>query len=223
MSFVIGSQFHDPPLCELFCTESEWKNPTYRKVYGTFLFFVQYIVPLVIIACSYGIIAFHFNAGSAFYKRISTESQASMSQQRQQSLDRRHRTNRMLLAMVITFAVASAPLALYNLLNDYDAVPNTLKKQKYFVAAVGHLSAALSITVDPILYVIMNRKFHDTVIRTINCQMQEQTRKLSTPRYVVKFYLHSPMMRPKLIQFGRTPPFLRKATNARKQSSASCD
>lgn len=206
-----GFQFHNSPLCELFCIESGWKNHVHRKIYGTFLFFVQYIVPLMIIACAYGSIACQFNAGSTFYKRISGESRASVSQQRQQSLDRRSRTNRTLVAMIATFAVASAPLALYNLLNDLNAVPKFVKQQKNFVAAIGHLCAALSITINPILYVIMNRKFHDTVLGTISYRVREKTRKLSTPRFAVRIYFHSPTVRPKLVQYGRTPLILRRA------------
>ena len=160
--FVSGSEFHNPPLCELYCTESEWRHPTDRKIYGTLLFFMQYVAPCVVIATSYGIIARHFNSSSSFRRqRNSSESRVSI-QWRRISY-RRQRTNRLLSAMVITFAVATAPLALFNLLNDYGAIPKLLQRQKYFVHAIGHLSAALSTTIDPILYVMMNRKFSETV------------------------------------------------------------
>lgn len=194
----VGAQFHDPPLCEMFCTETEWRRPIYRKLFGTFLFIMQYIVPLIVIAASYGIIAYHFNAGSLFYKRVSAES--ARSAQHQRSFDRRKRTNRMLASMVAMFAITSAPLAFINLLNDFDANPEFLQRQKYFVTAVGHLCAALSISIDPILYVIMNRKFHDVVSRTIMCKAKEKVQKLSTPRYLLTIHFHSPSIRPGTIR-----------------------
>jgi hypothetical protein len=196
--YSVGAQFHDRPLCGMFCTESEWRHPTYRKLFGSFLFFMQYIVPLIVIAVSYGVIAHHFNARSVLYKRVSSD--LSSTPRLQRSFSRRKRTNRMLAAMIVTFAIALAPMALMNILNDFDAIPEFLQQQQYFVAAIGHLCAALSITIDPILYVIMNRKFHDVVLRTIVCQAHEKIRELSTSRYVLTVQFHSPSVRPKLVR-----------------------
>jgi hypothetical protein len=91
----------------MFCIEFEWQHPTHRKMYGTFLFFMQCIVPLIVIAWAYGAIGRHFNAGSEFHKRITSE--WLITSQRQRSFDRCKRTNGIFAAMIITFAVASAP------------------------------------------------------------------------------------------------------------------
>lgn len=160
----------------MYCTESEWNNPTQRKIYGTFLIFVQFIVPLIVITNAYCTIALYNHRSTAFYKRVSLQS----SMERRKSLYLRKRTNRMLAAMIISFAAASAPLLLINILNDYEAMPKFIQKQQYFVSSVGHLTFVLTIVIDPILYVIMNKKFRGTVLRAMRCEMMLQMRKISS-------------------------------------------
>lgn len=177
--FVSGSKFHDPPLCEMFCIESEWAHPTHRKIYGILLFSIQYIAPGVAIAATYGIIACNFNAGSSF-RTQKHYSETSVISGRQSIAYRRKRTKCLLTAMIVTYGLTSMPQAFYNLMNDLSIVPDSMQPQMYFIAAVSHLSAALSTTIDPILYVILNKTFSNTVLHSIGSKMRQQIRRIST-------------------------------------------
>jgi hypothetical protein len=77
-------------------------------MYGTFLFFTQFLLPLTVIAGSYGIIAWRLNTGKISYNQTSLGSTSSLPR-RERSANKRKRTNRMFAAMIITFAVTSAP------------------------------------------------------------------------------------------------------------------
>src|SRR5271157_3599585 len=135
----------------MFCTESEWQNPIHRKIYGTFIIFAQFIVPLIVISVAYCTIAIYNCRSTAFYKKTSLQ---FFTDKNRKTLYLRKRANRMLAAMIISFAVASAPLQLINIFNDFDAMPEFMKRQQYFTHAVGHLTFVLTIVIDPILYVV---------------------------------------------------------------------
>lgn len=94
--------------------------------------------------------------------------------------------NYLLVTMIISITSAQAPLELINLLRDYRIALNFLQQQKFFVSTIGHLSAMLSLVIDPILFAIMNKKFLKRLLLMIQCQMQEETDERNTAMVVVR-------------------------------------
>lgn len=61
-----------PPFCGQFCTE-DWSNSSMpRSIYGTFVFFTQFVIPFAIITSCYVMISMKINSG-LLVKRTSTE------------------------------------------------------------------------------------------------------------------------------------------------------
>ncbi|CAB3400154.1 unnamed protein product [Caenorhabditis bovis] len=82
-----------------------------------------------------------------------------MTDQRKSALQRRIRTNRMLMAMVGVFFCCWLPSVVFNFLRDYSWLPNFVSSQEYLFGVVTHCISMSSTVCNPCLYALCNEQF----------------------------------------------------------------
>ncbi|VDM42643.1 unnamed protein product [Toxocara canis] len=131
--------------CGKFCTEDWGSDQNGRRVYGTVMVGVQFVVPLTIIIICYTAIAMKLGQGMLIKgKKSNYEWQVEMTDQQRAAVRRRQRTNRMLISMVFAFSASWLWSVLFNVLRDYDRLPEWMKKQEYFYGIATHCIAMTS-------------------------------------------------------------------------------
>ncbi|CAD6189295.1 unnamed protein product [Caenorhabditis auriculariae] len=145
--------------CGLYCTE-DWKgNESQRKIYGAILTFLQLVIPLTIIIISYTAISLRIGQSMILKdaKRHKAEHwEVELSEQQRAAVRRRQRTNRMLIGMVVAFALSWIWSVTFNILRDYDHLPQMIKNQEYLFGIATHCIAMTSTVWNPLLYAMLN-------------------------------------------------------------------
>ncbi|KAI6243969.1 Neuropeptide receptor 10 [Aphelenchoides fujianensis] len=120
--------------CGQFCAE-EWGDDSIgRKNYGTIVFVIQFLLPILCISFCYSMIYIRLGKGMLMKSRGSDPSQSTpviQSDQRRAASKRRMRTNKMLISMVAVFLACWTPTVVFNGLRDFDALPSFVLKQEY--------------------------------------------------------------------------------------------
>ncbi|KAL3085636.1 hypothetical protein niasHT_037377 [Heterodera trifolii] len=80
-------------------------------------------------------------------------------EQKKAILNRRLRTNRMLIAMVALFFCCWAPTVLFNFLRDNQWLPNFVLSQEYLFGIITHCISMSSTLWNPVLYALLNEQF----------------------------------------------------------------
>ncbi|CAI5456256.1 unnamed protein product [Caenorhabditis angaria] len=140
--------------CGQFCTE-DWGNSDLRSAYGTVVMIIQFVIPLIIIAFCYIAISLKLRQGIL----VRGSQKELMSDQRKAALQRRIRTNRMLIAMVGVFFCCWLPSVVFNFLRDYSWLPNFVLAQEYLFGLITHLISMSSTIWNPCLYTLCNEQF----------------------------------------------------------------
>uniref|UniRef100_A0A914VWT4 G-protein coupled receptors family 1 profile domain-containing protein n=1 Tax=Plectus sambesii TaxID=2011161 RepID=A0A914VWT4_9BILA len=144
--------------CGQFCTEDWGSDQFGRSTYGTVLFFLQFVVPLSIIAFCYAMICIRLGKGMLL-RRDSEGGSEHLSEQRRLALKRRLRTNRMLIAMVVAFVASWLPSVVFNFLRDYEWLPKVVQSQEYLYGVITHCISMTSTVWNPVLYAWLNEQF----------------------------------------------------------------
>ncbi|VDM21725.1 unnamed protein product, partial [Wuchereria bancrofti] len=148
--------------CGHFCTEEWGIDQSGRRVYGSIMLSVQFIVPLVIITFCYTAISFKLGKQRAAIKR-------------------RQRTNRMLIGMVVAFSASWFFSVLFNVLRDYDCLPKWCQNQEYFFGIATHCIAMSSTVWNPLLYAALNLQLRAAFLRLLpECVRQRKVQKSAT-------------------------------------------
>ncbi|KAK6112501.1 7 transmembrane receptor (rhodopsin family) protein [Brugia pahangi] len=148
--------------CGHFCTEEWGIDQSGRRVYGSIMLSVQFIVPLVIITFCYTAISFKLGKQRAAIKR-------------------RQRTNRMLIGMVVAFSASWFFSVLFNVLRDYDCLPKWCQNQEYFFGIATHCIAMSSTVWNPLLYAALNLQLRAAFFRLLpECVRQPEMQKSAT-------------------------------------------
>ncbi|VDK37908.1 unnamed protein product [Gongylonema pulchrum] len=134
--------------CGKFCTEDWGNDHNGRRVYGSIMLSVQFLVPLIIITFCYTAISFKLGKQRAAVKR-------------------RQRTNRMLIGMVVAFSASWFTSVLFNVLRDYDRLPAWFRAQEYFFGIATHCIAMSSTIWNPLLYAALNLQLRAAFLRLL--------------------------------------------------------
>jgi len=135
--------FTDPELrlSRRSCVE-RWPSRQIRKLYTVVTLAVQYFLPLLVIGILYLLVSRHVRA----------------SRKQTGSRRRKSRTNRMLAAVVLVFAVAWTPYQLFSVVSEFD--PRLVRGPYFrFVDLMLRVVAMGSSGVNPFLYGWMNANF----------------------------------------------------------------
>ncbi|KAI1723672.1 7 transmembrane receptor (rhodopsin family) domain-containing protein [Ditylenchus destructor] len=124
--------------CGQFCFE-DWGSSGHsqRRAYGTLMLALQFVIPLGAIVFCYTAISLRLDQQRAATKR-------------------RQRTNRMFIAMVVAFSASWIWTLLFNLLRDYEILPQFVKDQEFFFGILTHCIAMTSTVWNPLLYALLN-------------------------------------------------------------------
>ena len=122
--------------------QEHWPSPDVQKLYTVVTLIVQYFLPLLVIAVLYLLVFRHVRA----------------SRKQTGSHRRKSRTNRMLAAVVLVFAIAWTPYQLFSVVFQFD--PKRVSGPYFrFVDLMLRVVAMGSSGVNPILYGWMNANF----------------------------------------------------------------
>uniref|UniRef100_A0A9J2PMB9 G-protein coupled receptors family 1 profile domain-containing protein n=1 Tax=Ascaris lumbricoides TaxID=6252 RepID=A0A9J2PMB9_ASCLU len=144
--------------CGQFCTEDWGNNEFGRSTYGTVVFILQFVVPLIVITFCYTMISLKLNKG-LLVKQASKHASGLGTEQRRLALQRRLRTNRMLMAMVGVFLCCWMPTVAFNFLRDYRWLPSFVAQQEYLFGIITHCISMSSTVWNPCLYALLNEQF----------------------------------------------------------------
>ncbi|XP_037660603.1 neuropeptide Y receptor type 4-2-like [Choloepus didactylus] len=144
---------------KVVCTEA-WPLDHHRTVYTTFLFLFQYCVPLAFILICYVRIYQRLRKRRRVFCKGTSGSRAGQTKC----------LNRVLVAMVATFAMLWLPLHVFNSLEDWypEAIPICHGNLIFLVC---HLLAMASACVNPFIYGFLNTNFKKEVkALVLSCQ-----------------------------------------------------
>ncbi|PAV74090.1 hypothetical protein WR25_22584 [Diploscapter pachys] len=161
--------------CGLYCTEDWSGNEYQRRIYGSVLLFIQFLIPLIIIGFSYTLISLRIGQSmilkNAKNKKNNSNSSDGcenyLTDQQKIAIRRKQRANRMFIAMVIAFVVSWLPSLTYNLLRDYELLPDSVTSQEFLVGVATHCTAMTSTVWNPLLYAALNPQLRAAFIELI--------------------------------------------------------
>jgi len=152
-------EYHIPQgrICGKFCAEDWGHHQSGRSIYGTVVFCVQFVIPLMVISFCYIMISHRLGKGILLHSR--TDVIVVETEQRKAAMQRRQRTNRMLIAMVVLFVLCWTPSVVFNFLRDHEWLPAVVDSQGYLFGLVTHCISMMSTVWNPYLYALLNEQF----------------------------------------------------------------
>ncbi|KAI1723221.1 7 transmembrane receptor (rhodopsin family) domain-containing protein [Ditylenchus destructor] len=147
--------------CGQFCFE-DWGSSGHsqRRAYGTLMLALQFVIPLSAIVFCYTAISLRLGQSLLLKSKKKQgggyEWQLQMTDQQRAATKRRQRTNRMFIAMVVAFSASWIWTLLFNLLRDYEILPQFVKEQEFFFGILTHCIAMTSTVWNPLLYALLN-------------------------------------------------------------------
>nr|AAX81450.1 flp-18 GPCR receptor [Meloidogyne incognita] len=241
VAFLLASGFSLPMLfmqklkpvthyCGRFCFEDWGEMIGIRRIYGTLLLTVQFIIPLALITFCYTAISFRLGKSVNLRTRKKCEWQMPISAQRNAATKRRQRTNRMFIAMVIAFSVSWIWSVLYNLLRDYDGLPKFVHDQEFFFGILTHCIAMSSTVWNPILYALLNLQLRAAFLQlvpqcirhSLTCTCSPNKGRLSGRSVARCAYLEESRLLGSSVLRGTTGQVQRRETNYENKNCFNC-
>lgn len=163
--------YHIDNKTHFYCEET-WPFEEYRKAYGTLTMVLQFVIPFVVISFCYVCVSLRLN------DRAKAKPGTKTTKKDEVDRDRKKRTNRMLIAMVMVFGISWLPLNVVNILNDYYA---TMNDSKYYnvIFFIAHSIAMSSTCYNPVLYAWMNDNFRKEFKLVLPCFSASRMRRKS--------------------------------------------
>ena len=158
-----------------YSCEENWPDATSRKLFTVVSIALQYVAPCVVITYCYAhvSVALRRRAAREMSRTGSTRRDTTANGQHadlrnRMKLRRKRRTNRMLIAMVVIFAVCWLPLNVVFLSLEYD---EAVGASPYFLLVFfgAHVVAMSSTVYNPFLYAWMNDNFRKEFRRVFPC------------------------------------------------------
>lgn len=142
--------------------EEDWPYEDYRKIFGGLTTMMQFVIPFFLIAFCYICVSLRLN------DRARSKPGSKNSRKEEADRERKRRTNRMLIAMVVIFLLSWLPLNVINIINDfYGQMGNW---QYYFLSFFMVHSMAMSSTCyNPFLYAWLNENFRKEFKQVLPC------------------------------------------------------
>ncbi|CAL2049268.1 unnamed protein product [Caenorhabditis brenneri] len=141
--------------CDFLICSEDWSNSEFRSIFGIVVMILQFILPFVLIAISYTKIWLFLNSRQSMTERKS-------------DIKRKKRLLRMLIVMVVIFAICWFPFNLLNCLRDLK-LDNFMRGYFSFVFLSVHLMSMTATAWNPILYAFMNETFREEFAKVVPC------------------------------------------------------
>lgn len=142
--------------------EEDWPKEGYRKIFGGLTTMMQFVIPFFLIAFCYICVSLRLN------DRAKSKPGSKNSRKEEADRERKRRTNRMLIAMVVIFLLSWLPLNVINIMNDFYVQMSNW--QYYFLSFFMVHSMAMSSTCyNPFLYAWLNENFRKEFKQVLPC------------------------------------------------------
>uniref|UniRef100_A0A914D7Z2 G-protein coupled receptors family 1 profile domain-containing protein n=1 Tax=Acrobeloides nanus TaxID=290746 RepID=A0A914D7Z2_9BILA len=152
---------HLPKPCNIELCIEDWAVEELKSCYGLIVMALQFVIPFIIIGYSYTKIWHFLNRRNQ--KTLLAEKESIYETQRKKRL------LRMLITMVVLFAICWLPLNLLNLLRDLKLDGLIGGTYKSFPFLTAHLISMTTTCWNPILYAWMNESFRDEFLYALPC------------------------------------------------------
>ncbi|VIO99254.1 conserved hypothetical protein,hypothetical protein [Brugia malayi] len=144
------------PFCGLFCDEINWNGEMPRRLYGSSVVLLQFVIPLTIITYCYARILAKV-ASDMIIQNVQFSKSLSIAQ-REEATNRRKRVNYILIGMVIAFIGCWLPLTVVNMLKDFKLEPLFLLEQPFFWPLLAHVIAMSTVIWNPLLFFWLTKR-----------------------------------------------------------------
>lgn len=150
------------PGFEIVVCSEKWPDEgqlNYGTIYSVSMLLIQYVLPLAIISYA--------------YIRIWTKlkNHVSPAAGNDQYHQRRRKTTKMLVCVVVVFAVSWLPFHTFQLVSDIDSKVLNLKEYK-LIYTVFHVIAMCSTFANPLLYGWMNNNYRTAFLTAFQCEQR---------------------------------------------------
>lgn len=147
---------------DTYYCEEHWPSEKARKLFSTSTTTLQFLLPFLVIAFCYICVSLKLN------DRAKAKPGKKSSKRDEIDRDRKRRTHKMLVAMVLVFLISWLPLNIVNIMNDFDDRINCWEYYNilFFIA---HLTAMSSTCYNPFLYAWLNDNFRKEFIQVLPC------------------------------------------------------
>lgn len=148
---------------QIYDCREHWPDESLKRLFTLSSLCLQYLGPCSVIAFCYS------RVSVALKERAKAAARRSSFANRQQSeIQRKRRTNKMLIAMIVSFVLAWLPLNTMLVVWEFN---QDIEKNRFFVATffVAHLVAISSTIYNPLLYAWMNDIFKLEYKRLFPC------------------------------------------------------
>ncbi|XP_069124696.1 RYamide receptor-like [Argopecten irradians] len=142
-----------------FCQEM-FANPEDKRLYGTMIMLLQYFLPLVILMFTYGRISAVMWSDRAPGEAMTTRDQRMTESKR--------KIIKMMITVVIIYAICWLPLHVLNIAGDVDPSVYDVKGMNY-IWMTSHWLAMSNCMYNPFIYCWMNAKFRNGFLKVLNC------------------------------------------------------
>ncbi|XP_065160642.1 prolactin-releasing peptide receptor-like [Atheta coriaria] len=142
--------------------EEKWPDDNYRQIYAGITTFLQFVMPFFFIAYCYICVSMKLN------DRAKSKPGCKSSKKEEADRERKRRTNRMLIAMVIIFLVSWLPLNMFNIIFDFYR-PFMEWPYYYLLFFMVHSLAMSSTCYNPFLYAWLNENFRKEFKHVLPC------------------------------------------------------
>lgn len=142
--------------------EEHWPSEKARKIFSTTTSTLQFVLPFLVIAFCYICVSLKLN------DRAKMKPGKKSSKRDEIDRERKRRTHKMLVAMVLVFLISWLPLNIVNILNDFD---DSINCWIYYniVFFIAHLTAMSSTCYNPFLYAWLNDNFRKEFKQVLPC------------------------------------------------------
>lgn len=146
---------------KFYCDE-EWPIEDYRKIFGGVTTMMQFVIPFFLIAFCYICVSIRLN------DRARSKPGSKNSRKEEADRERKKRTNRMLIAMVIIFLISWLPLNVINIVTDFYI--HIISWEYYYLSFfMAHSTAMSSTCYNPFLYAWLNENFRKEFKQVLPC------------------------------------------------------
>lgn len=147
---------------DMHLCEEKWPTENFRMIFGGLTTTLQFVIPFFIMAFCYTCVSLRLK------DRARSKPGTKNSRKEEADRERKRRTNRMLIAMVVIFLVSWLPLNAINIINDFCMTFGTWAYY-YLCFFMVHALAMSSTCYNPFLYAWLNENFRKEFKQVLPC------------------------------------------------------